>query len=341
MTSEDRPRPRLVDVAREAGVSVSTASRALGRGSELIGSKTRDHVRAIARKMGYQVNPVARSLRLSTTGQIGMIVPSISNPFFMELVVQVEHCLAERGLSLLLCDARMSVSNEDYLLRGFESGAVDGLIIVPCHETYSTPALERTSASVPTVQLDRAVQLPDLPMVGVDDRHGIRAVLDHLRGLGVRSLAMLSNTGSDLSSVTRVNEARAAAADLGMSLADQDVIECNFSVESAEQATHYLIERGPLPDAVVGLNDLLAIGAITELRRHGIAIPQDVLVTGFDDIQFAALMRPSITTLRQPLAAIARRGVDELLSAGPSPARIHIPGDLMVRESTVLADHLV
>lgn len=335
MPHADAPRPRLVDVAREAGVSVATASRALGRGSDLIGAQTRDHVREVARKLGYRANPVARSLRLAQTKQIGMVVPSIANPFFMELVVQVEHCLAERGLALLLRDAQMSVSKEDSQLRLFESGAVDGLIIAPCHETYSTPAVERTAALVPTVQLDRAVQLPYAPMVGVDDTHGIREVLTHLKERGARRIALLSNTGSDVSSVTRVREARAAATEYGMTLHDSDVIECSFSVESASEATHYLVKRGPVPDAVVCLNDLLAIGAITELRRNGLGIPEDVMVTGFDDIQFAALMRPSITTIRQPLAQIARKGVDILLGDEPTQLRIAIKGELVIRESTI------
>ncbi|WP_026459567.1 LacI family DNA-binding transcriptional regulator [Schaalia vaccimaxillae] len=336
MNSEERSRPRLVDVAREAGVSVSTASRALGRGSDLIGAATRDHVRNVARKMGYRVNPIARSLRLASTGQIGMIVPSISNPFFMELVVEVEHCLAERGLSLLLCDARLSVSNEDKLLRNFEAGAVDGLIIAPCHETYSTPALARTAEHLPTVQLDRAVHVRDVPMVGVNDIHGMRSILKHLKDRGARNLAMLSNTGVNVSSTTRVSVARDTAEEYGMSLAKTDIIECNFSVKSAEEATHYLIGRGTLPDAVVCLNDLLAIGAITELRRNSIAIPEDILVTGFDDIQFAELMRPSITTLRQPLAMIAQTAVDFLLDEADAPERTCIPGELVIRESTVL-----
>lgn len=339
MSSSDPPRPRLVDVARAAGVSVSTASRALGRGSELIGAQTRDHVREVARQLGYRVNPIARSLRLSRTGQIGMVVPSISNPFFMDLVVHVEHCLANRGLTLLLCDSQMSVIKEDFQLRGFEGGQIDGLIIVPCHETYSTPAIERTSALVRTVQLDRAVQLPQLPMVGVDDRHGIRAVLAHVRDMGAKRIAMLSNTGSDVSSVTRVREARIAAKEFGMTLRDRDVIECSFSVESAREAVSQLLERGSHFDAVVCLNDLLAIGAATELRNRGLRIPEDLMVTGFDDIQFAQFMRPSLTTLRQPLAHIARRGVDILLTEiegtdTPIPLRVAIEGQLIIRESS-------
>lgn len=338
MSNAEPPRPRLVDVARAAGVSVSTASRALGRGSELISAQTRDHVRDVARRLGYRANPVARSLRLARTGQIGMVVPSIANPFFMELVVQVEHRLAERGLALLLSDSQMSLSKEDVQLRGFESGQVDGLIIIPCHESFSTPAVERTSSLVRSVQLDRAVQLPELPMVGVDDRHGIRTVLAHLQSLGASRIAMLSNTGSDLSSVTRVREARAAADEFGMRLSEADVVECSFSVESAREAIASLLTRGSRWDAVVCLNDLLAIGAITELRHRGMRIPEDVMVTGFDDIQFAQFMRPSVTTLRQPLAEIARLGVELLLSdeghEGGAAHRFAVKGKLIVREST-------
>ncbi len=334
MIPEPTPRPRLVDVAREAGVSVATASRALGKGSELIRADTRDHVRQVARRLGYRVNPVARSLRLSTTGQIGMVVPSIGNPFFMELVAQVEHCLAERGLNLLLADARMSVAHEDHLLRSLESGAVDGLVVVPCHETYSTPALERAAAHVPTVQLDRGVRL-DVPMVGVDDPHGIRTLLDHLAERGVERIALLSNTGSNVSSVTRVRAARVVAEELGMRLDPDDVIECSFSVDEAGAAVNRVLDRsGAVPDAFLCLNDLLAIGAITALRGRGIAVPERVQVTGFDDIQFAALMRPTITTLHQPLDAIAHRGVSILMGDDGSTGRIHIEGTLVEREST-------
>lgn len=337
MIGDEKPRPRLVDVAQVAGVSVSTASRALGRGSELIGAQTRDHVREVARKLGYRVNPVARSLRLAKTKQIGMLVPSISNPFYTDLVVQVEHHLSQRGLSLLISDAEMSVTTEDLKLRSFEGGSVDGLIIVPCHESFSTPSLERTAALVPTVQLDRAVSLPHIPFVGVDDAHGVREVLGHLKERGARRIAMLSNTGSDLSSVKRVTEARRAAPEFGMELADSDVLECNHSVESARSAVSTLINGGNRWDAIVCLNDLLAIGAITELRHRGFGIPEDIMVTGFDDIQFAELMRPSVTTLRQPLAEIARQGVELLLDESDSelPKRTLVKGKLVIRQSTI------
>lgn len=334
MSRHDRPRPKLVDVAREAGVSVSTASRALGRGSDLISVPTRDHVRAVAHRLGYQVNPIARSLRLSTTGSIGMVVPSISNPFFMELVEQVEHCLASRGCTLLLSDSRTSVTHEDKQLKSFESGAVDGLLVVPCHQTLSLPAVERTSSLVPTVLFDRDVHGLNLPTVGVDDSHGMRTIMEHLHACGARRIAVLTNTGSEVSSDMRVAEVLANAKKLGMILEGVDCIECAFSVEAGAAAVRQLLDRHQRPDAIVCLNDLLAIGAITELRRSKIAVPQEVMVTGFDDIQFAALMRPSITSLRQPLEEIARIGVDMLLGGDRRAGHTHVRGRLVIREST-------
>ena len=334
MSTDDRVRPRLVDVAKAAGVSVSTASRALGRGGELIAASTRDHVRAVARTMGYQANPIARSLRLATAGAIGMVVPSISNPFYIELVEQVEHCLAERGLNLLLCDSRMSVINENRQLRSLESGAVDGLLVVPLHQTYSTPAVERTASIVPTVQLDRGVHDASIPTIGVDDPDGMDTVLRHLLERGVRRIAMLANTGSELSSDTRITATVSCAARLGIELREEDSIECAFSVEAGAAAVRRILQRTDLPDAIVCLNDLLAIGAITQLRRAKISVPDQVMVTGFDDIQFAALMHPSITTFRQPLADIARHGVEILLADKKSQGHIVVPGHLVVREST-------
>lgn len=330
-----RKRVRLADVAEEAGVSASTASRALGFDSHLISAETRERVRLVAQRLGYRVNPIARSLRMSSTASVGMVVPSIMNPFFMELVAHVESCLADEQMALHLSNSRDSHTVEDQHIRSFSSGSVDGLIIVPCHEISSAPAIENAAMSLPIVQLDRPCPNIAVPSVGVDDRASITAIMDHLMTQGVKTLALVTNTGTNLSSMARVHEALHTAERLGMDLPENRIFEGCQSIEGGIEAARALRAQGELPDAIVCLNDLLALGVIAELRKRGIRVPHDVLVTGFDDIQFAALSTPSLTTIRQPLMQIARTAVQILLHNQPNTyARTTFKGELIIREST-------
>lgn len=330
-----RKRVRLADVAEEAGVSASTASRALGFDSHLISAETRERVRRVAQRLGYRVNPIARSLRMSSTASVGMVVPSIVNPFFMELVAHVESCLADEQMALHLSNSRDSHTVEDQQIRSFSAGSVDGLIIVPCHEISSAPAIEHAAMSLPIVQLDRPCPNIAVPSVGVDDRTSIASIMDHLKGQGVKTLALVTNTGTNLSSMARVHEALHAAERLGMDLPERRIFEGCQSIEGGIEAAHALRAEGELPDAIVCLNDLLAFGVIAEMRKRGIRVPEDVLVTGFDDIQFAALSTPSLTTIRQPLMQIARTAVQILLHNQPNTyARTTFKGELIIRESS-------
>ncbi|PID97785.1 MAG: LacI family transcriptional regulator [Actinobacteria bacterium] len=337
MKKSGKPRVRLVDVAQAAGVSPSTASRALGYGSELISAETKKRVQEVARELGYTANPIARSLRLSSTGAIGMIVPSITNPFFMELVAHVEEYLAQRGMTLRLSNSRTSLDIEAAQLQTYESGGVDGLLAVPCHEVESAKALRRVTQFTPVVQLDRPSPDHTFPSVGVDDTAGVRDIIEHLKSRGTRSLALLTNTNLELSSITRVTAVRETARTYGLSLRPEHTFEASQSIEGGTAAIRQLLKAGPLPDAIVCLNDLLAIGAITELRRNGIDVPGDVMVTGYDDNQFASLVMPSLTTLRQPLARIAEVAVEMLLGERLGESRVDIRGELIIRESTTRA----
>ncbi|NHB84412.1 LacI family transcriptional regulator [Tessaracoccus sp. HDW20] len=140
---------RISDVAQAAGVSPATVSRVLGGSTHRVSAKTRAKVESTARALGYRVNPIARALRLSTTGSVGMVVPSIGNPFFTELVEAVEHQLAAARVNLYLCDARGDIEMEASRLKSLSNGAVDGILSVPLHETLSEPAASAAAARVP------------------------------------------------------------------------------------------------------------------------------------------------------------------------------------------------
>lgn len=327
----------LADVAAAAGVSVATVSRVMGGSSHKVSQATRRLVEATAEGLGYKVNPIARALRLSTTGSIGMVVPSIRNPFFTEMVAQVEHNLAAHGLNLFLCDAQDSVELEARRLRSLSSGVVDGILIVPCHAVGSATAVRKAAQLVPLVQIDRHIPNLKIPWVGVEDTSGTREIMLHLAARGVSSLAVVTSTESSLSTAIRTDTVRNYAAELRITIAADQVIDGNYAVEEGAAAARRLAASGHLPDAVVCTDDILAIGVITGFREQGVRVPDDVLVTGFDDIQMAALVVPSLTTVRQPLSAMAAEAVRLLRNdrgEAQTGVRIALPGQLVERDST-------
>lgn len=327
---------RLSDVAMAAGVSTATVSRVLGGSSHRVSEKTRAKVKAAAHELGYRVNPIARALRLSTTGSVGMVVPSIGNPFFTELVEAVEHQLAMAKVNLYLCDSRGDVELEAARLKSLSTGAVDGIITVPLHESQSEPAITDAATRVPVVQIDRRVRGLDAPWVGVEDRKGMQDLLGHLASVGVRTLGMLTSTSASMSARDRTDEVAIQADIHGIRLSPQHMVDTQLSIEDGVAATTALVKAGPLPDAIVCVNDLLAIGVLNGLRRSGISCPQDILVTGFDGMRFSSIMTPSLTTVAQPLQGIAAEGI-RLLSdplSSRTGIRVALPGRLVLGEST-------
>ncbi|TRY16698.1 LacI family transcriptional regulator [Tessaracoccus rhinocerotis] len=337
MSSGDRLPARLADVAEAAGVSTATVSRVLGGSPHKVSAATRELVEKTAARLGYRVNPIARALRSSLTRSVGMVVPSIRNPFFTELVEEVEHALSAHDLNLFLSDSRGSVELEAKRLRSMSSGTVDGILLVPCHAERSAPAMAAAVAQVPVVQLDREVPSLRIPWVGVEDRSGIRDVMAHLHERGVRSIAHVTSTESSLSAAVRTQEVIAEAARLGITLRPEHLIDGSFSIAEGHGAAELLLRSGEVPDAVVCTDDLLALGVVAGLQAGGRSVPGDVLVTGFDDIELASMMLPSLTTVRQPMELIAAEAV-RLLTQGRdatrSGARITIPGTLQVRQTT-------
>ncbi|MDN3310185.1 LacI family DNA-binding transcriptional regulator [Microbacterium oryzae] len=332
----------LADVARAAGVSPSTASRVLS-GSRPVGSDVAARVHRVADELGYTGNGVARALRKRRTDSVGMVVPSILNPFFAGLVDSIEAALHDSGMQLLLCDARQSPDVEAAHLRALVERNVDGIVVSPCHSTASIDAVGRAAAIVPVVQLDRWVDVQGTDWVGMDDHRALRMVLEHLVGTSARSVAFLTSELTNSSTADRVRGFRENAAALGLTVVPDGVVLGDFSVESGQAAAETLLARGDRPDAIVCADDLIAIGVLSACRARGIGVPRDVQVTGIDDIDFGRYVVPTLTTLAQPtvrMAAEVMRLLGERVSfavngAAPRDAtRLALSPRLVVREST-------
>jgi LacI family transcriptional regulator len=325
------------DVAARVGVSTATVSRALS-GSRPVSEELAKTIRRAADDLGYSGNIIASSLRRSRTDTVGMVVPSIANPFFTSLVVNVEHVLFQRGLQLFLCDSRSDPDIEAQRLRSLVSRQVDGIIISPCHGERSAEAVQWSARALPLVQLDRFVRDTHTDWVGVDDDAAQALVMDHLAAQGVRTAAFISSELTNSSTELRRAGFFRHAQRVGIETRDEWTMLGDYSIDWGREASLRLLGNGARPDAVVCADDLIALGVLQSCQTSGLDVPGDILVTGFDDIPFSALSNPPLTTVRQPqerIAAEAARLLDQAMnSAVTGTAHIALKPELIVRQST-------
>jgi LacI family transcriptional regulator len=330
------PRPvKLQDVAEAAGVSIATASRALA-GKTRVSAETTRTVLEAAGRLGYVVDPIARALREGSTRTVGMIVPVIGNPHFSELIAAVEDQLQTFGFELILADSHGEVVQEAKRLRTLVGRRVDGIVVVIHDSEASAPALRQAMCSVPVVQLDRKVEQLQSDFVGIDEDEAMRLILEHLVDRGVHRVVLASADDANSVGRGRREAFERLVGELGL-VADPHVID-DFSVQAGRDAADEIVRRGSLPDAVVAGSDINAVGVISRLQSLGVQVPGDILVTGFDGTQLSEVYNPSITTVRQPVKALARNAVSFLLAriADPTgPQRdCRITTELVVRSST-------
>jgi LacI family transcriptional regulator len=334
---ESIPEPvRLRDVAAFAGVSVSTASRVLS-GADGASQRATAAVLAAARQLDYRPNLMARGLRGRATGLAGIVIPEIGNPFFAELVEALESSLRDANLDMILADSRGIVADEARRLQTLVDRQVEGLILIPTDHHASAPALRRASLSAPIVQIDRQADGFPADYVGVDNALGIRLALEHLADEGCRMVAFCSDETSSSTGRSRLDAFRVTLPRVA-GLAEGPILLGSFSIDFGRDAARSLIASRALPDAIVCGSDLIALGVVREFGQSGVAVPQTVKITGFDGILFSELCDPPLTTVRQPVQAIAAEAVRLLQSRMQGDAgatrRSEIAPSLIVRRSS-------
>ncbi len=331
------PKITIRDVAAHARVSTATVSRALS-GARPVSPDVLKQVRRAAEELGYSGNGIASALRRSRTDTVGMLVPSIDNPFFTSLVESVEHALQQAGRQLFLCSSRSDPALEAQRLRSLVARQVDGIVISPVHGTESTEAVGWAAAELPLVQVDRYVSGVPSDWVGVDDDAGLRLIVEHLAARGARSAAFVSSRLTNSSTELRLAGFRRHTERLGIAVDDAAVLLGEYSIGWGRKAAEGLLGSGRLPGAIVCADDLIALGVLQACSEAGVAVPDEVLVTGFDDIPFSALSAPPLTTVHQPQELIAAEAVRLLQRAlgraCNEPAHIALTPTLVVRAST-------
>ena len=327
---------RIKDVAREAGVSTATVSHVINK-TKYVTDETREKVLRAIERCNYYPNAHARTLASGRSKIIGLLVSDISNPFFPELIKSIEAEAFERGYNVILLntnyDARRAA---DYVRRLIEF-KVAGVAMMTAE---SDPALieELARKSVNVVFFDSpGVAREHMSNVLIDYAGGIEEAVRHLVSLGHRRIAHIAGSGSLRSGVIR----REAFFDsMARHLPGERALsyEGDFKFEGGRAAAAEIMAAGELPTAVVAANDMMALGAMQELRAAGLSIPRDISVVGFDDIAFAALAEPPLTTVCSPRAEIGRRAVEALMMTIERPNQpgleLRTPTYLIARAST-------
>jgi LacI family repressor for deo operon, udp, cdd, tsx, nupC, and nupG len=315
-------RPRMEDIARLAGVSVSTVSRALA-GSPKVTPETRARIEAAVRATGYVVNQVAQGLRLQRSRQLLVLLPTIANPFFAEVVQGVEEAAQAAGHGVLVGSTEGDAEREAALARQLLTGGVDGLILLTGRVP---PALDLAAYRDQVVAVSETIEGAGLPVIGIDNEAAAAAAMAHLRGLGH---ARIAHIGGPPGNVLTAQRLRGWRRGLPAGEAMEPVFG-DFTMASGEAAMQRLLARGPRPSAVFCANDEMAIGAMKAAREAGLLVPGDISIVGFDDISFAAFTDPPLTTIHQPRRAFGRAAVAVLL-AGAAPETLGF--ELVVRGS--------
>ena len=328
----------MADIARLAGVSVSTVSRALSD-SPLVNAETRARVAELARSLNYSINIGAQNLRLGHNNTVAVIVPydpdtrqHLSDPFFLSLIGSLADALTERGHDMLL--TRVDAGRLDQAAQVFRTGRAMGIVLVGQwhhHDQLNEMAVHGVPFVVWGAQLPQQLYAT----VGGDNQAGGRLATAHLLAQGARRIVFLGDP--ELPEVAqRLQGYRCAHADAGVSVDEALCRPVPFVTERVAPEFEALQAAGVVFDAVFAASDLLAMAAISTLRRLGRAVPESVAVVGYDDIALAEHFHPPLSTVAQPIGEAGRVLVELLLAqlAGQRVVSRQLPTQLVVRQSS-------
>ncbi len=335
-------RVSIKDIARAAGVSHPTVSRAL-RGQGRMSDLTRERIITIAQEMGYTPSLVARGLVTQRSHLIGLMVTQFSDPFNTEVAEGIEDEAHRHGYSLFLASTRgVDPEREMQVMREMQGRQVDG-IIVSSSRVGSRYADLLEEIGIPIVLINNHAGGSNVHAIYHDDYQGARQVVEHLLARGRQHIAFLGNGRAGRAQSERQRGWSDAMLAAG-SLIDVIAFGSNGRMAGGAEGVQKLLALADLrwghaPDAICCYNDAMAIGAMAVLRRQGVRIPEDVAITGFDDIEMAAYVWPPLTTFHQPryemgvqAMKIMRQALDNVSKSG-QPVNIVMHGELMARES--------
>lgn len=334
-------RTTLKDVATEAGVHTSTASRALNEVTRsVVNAETVERVLDAAHRLGYAPHPLARGLRTNRTMTVGIVIPDVENPLFGPIIAGVESALGEDGYSLLIANTEHDKDESDSVIQTLADRQVDGLILATA--TRDDAILRQLEQrAMPVVLVNRTSENVQLPSVLSDDHAGIGLAVEHLEALGHAAIGHVAGPQYVSTGLARREAFMAWIDRVGLIADASNVEEADwFQVEPGYVATKALLKRRPDLTAIVAANDLLALGAYRAIREMGQDIGTDISVTGYNDLPLIDLMEPGLTSVAVPLRAMgaeaARRLLLDIGHDSQEASKVMLTPKLSIRRSTGL-----
>ncbi|WP_426114757.1 LacI family DNA-binding transcriptional regulator [Pseudomonas sp. DSP3-2-2] len=323
------------EVARLAGVSVATVSRTL-KSPERVLPDTRDKVNAAVEKAGYRPNLMAVQFRSRRTGNLVILVPTIANVFFARVISGAQQAAQAAGYRLLLCDTQGREEIEREFAELVYAHQADGVIQLRAYDPFAAPF--PTAELPPIVNACEVIQGGRHPTISLDNRAAARAMTEHLIELGHRRIGLIKGPKSSPLTRDRVAGYQDALQQAGIASDPALICHGDFTLQAGLDGAAAMLNLPERPTALFCENDEMAIGALKQIKKQGLRVPEDVSLVGFDDIPFAAYCDPPLTTIAQPAEAFGQKAVEMLITLieKKSLAQRHVvlPFELALRNST-------
>ncbi len=337
----------IKDIAEVAGVAHTTVSRAL-RGHPRISTDTIERIQRIADELGYVPNTAARGLKTRRSRVLGVIARRIDDPFFSGVLQGIEEVLHEAGYSLFLAASHRDAEREREIMQVMGERRVEGLIVSSTQiQPEHIRQLDRFN--VPLVLINnQAIDEPDIHSVYHDDVFGSNQLVQHLIEGGHHHIAYLGNANGGKTNIERMQGYEDAMSNAELEVrSNYIVIGPNGQPDSGVEGMKEILQLSPRPTAVTCYNDMMAIGAVQAVQQAGLRVPEDISITGFDNIQLAAFVSPPLTTFHQPKYELGREAALMMLrvladgetAVSTQPEVIRLRGELIVRQSTTMPYH--
>lgn len=328
--------PTIKDVAARAGVSFTTVSHVLNE-TRAVRAETRARVMAAARELDYVPSAVARSLKRQVTHTVGLLVPDSTNPFFAELARGIENACFRAGYSVLLCNSDDAPERQRTYLRVLRQKQVDGLVVASARDDAPWVAA-LSELPFPRVVVDREIAGLRCDLVQVDNVRGGALAARHLLALGHRAVGCVAGRPGINAGIARLGGFERALAQAGVHVPAAWRAQGDFRAQGGYRAALAILQAPARPTALFACNDLMAVGVLRAAAELGIAVPGQLSVVGFDDIELSSYVHPALTTVGQSIRELGEATVAALLAriARPDgrPVRRLLAPELRVRHST-------
>ena len=324
------------EVAKAAGVSIATVSRVYSS-PETVSKKSLQKVQEAAEQLQYKPNMLARNFRSNRSYTVVMLVPNLANTFFATVVRGAEDILTQNGYNVILGDTRGLRSRETGYLNLVETSQADGVIQL---RPYSASDPLANNKKIIAVNAAGCENTP-YPSVRIDNTGAMKDVTNYLLSLGHKKIGVITGPSANPHSIDRLKGYKQALAEAGIEFNENWVAEGEFTMWSGVNAAKHFINLEPTqrPTAVVSMNDEMAFGAIKTFKAAGLKVPQDISITGFDDIEFSRYIEPALTTVAQPAEEIGKAAAQMLLNLleGKEPSQLDyvLPHEFVVRQSAL------